>query len=193
MDFTSFFIMNLRYVERVRRIILYGSVARGSSENGSDVDLFVDTDEDLSDEVERLRDEFYRSARFTKHWRLMGVENELHVVTGKLDEWQDLKSAMAVHGTVLYGPYTEMRSGRLEAIVTWDPVKPASSRVLLNKRLFGFKQEGRIYSGLVERLTGSKLGPRCILVPAEHLGRLMHEFDRLGLVVRVRHMRELPS
>jgi len=52
--FLTHFLSNASKVDYVSKVILFGSCARGQAQEGSDIDLLVITDDDLS-----LEDEFY--------------------------------------------------------------------------------------------------------------------------------------
>jgi len=153
MDFTSFLMgeLNEKDASTVRNIILFGSAARGDAGKNSDIDLFVDLKSE-SQSIERkasfITDAFYKSASF-RRWKLIGVENRISCVVGRLDRWKDLKPSIISDGIVLFGKYTGSLRGASSVIFFWSNVKPESKRVLLSKRLYGFSQKGRKYQGLV--------------------------------------------
>ncbi len=52
LDFSSFLIDTAKVTDKIKRIMLFGSVARGDFTKESDIDLFIDTDEEsIEDEI----------------------------------------------------------------------------------------------------------------------------------------------
>ena len=61
LDFTSFLLDRLpeRTIQSIKSIILFGSVARGTADKDSDIDLFIDVLKPISEPfLNKLRDEF---------------------------------------------------------------------------------------------------------------------------------------
>ncbi len=193
MDFSSFLIQKIGE-DSIRQIILFGSVARGEADKESDVDIFIDLVGENGAPGKRISETvegFYASTRFKNYWNLLGVSNEIKLTIGRLENWKELQPSIASNGITLYGKFKAGEAGgRHEAIFFWENVKPDSKRVQLNRELFGFKQNGKAYPGLVERYGGDRLAKGCIVVPLEHANQVHRAFKKHGATVRIKKVME---
>lgn len=190
MDFTSFLIQNLnqKNIEKIKSIILFGSVARGESGRESDVDIFVDLISDnkpFEEQINKISEKFFDSIKFTKYWSLMGIKNEFQVISGKLNDWK-LKNSMPGNSIILYQKYSpKLEKGSNRVVLSWDSNKNNSLRVMLNKTIFGYNYYGKRYKGLLEVYNGKKLGANVIIIPSEHLNLFIKEFHRFKISVKI--------
>ncbi len=193
-DFASFLLEKSgKNLERINQIILFGSVARGEASEKSDIDIFVDL---ISDEkkigkiIEKAVNDFYESVKFRKYWKLLGVENEIKCVYGKLDRWKDIKRSIISDGIILYGKYKEqVKEGKPYAILSWKSIKPESKRAVFNKKMFGYKQRGKFYSGMVQKYSGEKLD-NAVLIPIEHANDAIMLFRKMKITVKIKNVSE---
>lgn len=195
MDFASFAILKLgAESDSVKSVVLFGSVARGDSSPKSDVDIFIDVisdEKELSKKIESITEEFYKSARFLKYWKLLNVNNEIKPVVGKLDEWKDLKKSIIFNGVVLYGRFLESsKRASKKILLLWENIKPQSRRVTINKQVFGYTHYGKKYGGLLSRYKGLKLGKGVIQVPLESYPVFMKLFRKHNIAVKIRYVLE---
>ncbi len=191
LDYASFLLGNLekKEVSNINNIILFGSTARGDFDEHSDVDVFVDVSKKNKTEnsVKTLTKGFFDSVKFKEYWLLMGIERNIKPIVGRLDEWRDLKESIVVDGIVLYGKFREFpRKSRPMILFQWESIRDDSKRVLLNKRLFGYRQYGKRYEGALGSTGGEKLGSNCILIPIEHHRRVREIFRDMKIDVKVR-------
>ncbi len=188
MDFASFLIQKVQQ-EKIRNIILFGSVARGESDKESDIDLFVDLiDEDktLINKINICLDEFIASSKVKNYWKLLGISNEIKLTIGNLDKWNELKPSVISNGIVLYGKYkSDIKGGKYQVFFIWENIKPNTKRVLFNKQLFGFNQNEKFYPGLINKYQGEKLGKGCIIVPLEHSNIFHSLFKKYKITVKI--------
>lgn len=70
----------------------------------------------------------------------------------------------------------------------WENVSPEVTRVILNKKLFGYKANGKIYSGIVQKFGCVRLGKGCISVPVSNLKSVLEIFKGLNVQVHVREV-----
>ena len=182
-DFVSFLVERVK----VKRIILFGSVARGEATANSDIDLFVEGPEK---EIRKVKQEFLKSKRH-EYWLLKGVKNDLNVVVGKLDEWKDLKNSIISNGITLFGKFQEMPvKGVHKTIFSWENIKPESKRVLLSKRIFGYSKGNKSYPGFVHKHNGERIGKGIIIVPLENSSVFMKLFREMKIAVKIRKIIE---
>ncbi len=188
-SFASFVLSNIE-LNRIRSIILFGSVARMEAGEDSDVDIFIDGD--VSDnESGSLLKMFCKTDAYRK-WNLLGISNDIKVMCGNLGEWKDLGDSIIMDGIMLYGKYRGMPSdGKLMSIFAWEEIRPNSNRVLFNKRMFGFSHYGYTYSGMLEKCGGKKLGKGSIIVPYESHKEFLSLFRRHKVNWSVRKVLEI--
>jgi predicted nucleotidyltransferase len=191
-DFTSFLLE--RIDERnIERIILFGSASRGEADKESDIDIFIETINkvDIKKRIEKIKDDFTNSVKFQKYWDLKGINNEIKIIAGRLDDWRDLRNSVIANGIVLYGKYESTPANAThKTVYSWGKIKPDSKRVLLFKRLFGYKAEKKGYEGMVDKYGGEKLGTGSIIIPTKHALVFMQLFKKMKITVKIRKMAE---
>ncbi len=173
-DFVSFLIFNLKeeLLKEVEKVILFGSVSKYEATKRSDVDLFIEVKskgKEVEGDTDRIIDKFYESPKFTKYWKLLGIDNPISCKFGKAAEWKDLYPSIIQDGIVLYGKYKpEVLEGRHFILFSWENVKPESKRVMLNRKLYGYRRKGKNYPGLLPQYDAKRVSKGSILVPLEH-------------------------
>lgn len=190
-DFVSF-LLERTDVNYIKRIILFGSVARGEASGKSDIDLFIDViEKSLERDVKKIKEEFLKSKRYKNYWLLKGIKNDFNIIVGKLDEWKDLRDSIISNGIVLYDKFEEIpKKGVHKVIFSWENVKPESNRVLLSKRLFGYKKDKKSYKGLVQRYNGERIGKGIITVPLVNANTFLKLFRNMKISVKIRKVIE---
>jgi predicted nucleotidyltransferase len=188
-DFVSFVLENLNELEKIKSIILFGSVARGEETKDSDVDLFFDTDDKkIGKKIETIRENFFKSVKYKNYWKLHGIDNEINIISGKLDEWE-LKDSIAGNSILLYGKYSpRIEKGINKVIISWKNPKNNSLRVMITKKISGYKHTGRSYKGILETYNGKKLGANTIIADVEGaipLMKIFRHFKANAKILRV--------
>ena len=105
--FTAFMLDNLKDLDNIEKIVLYGSVAKEEETKESDVDLFIEIkkrSKRLEKEIRLLENDFYNS-REASLFKLKGIQNKFSIKIGILSEWKELYRSIASTGIVLFGPY----------------------------------------------------------------------------------------
>ncbi len=187
-QYASFLLYNLepQLSEKVKEIILFGSVTRGEATAQSDIDIFINVfkeDQKLVERVKSLTKKFYNT-EFFKLWELLGVENDIKTIVGILDEW-DLKPSVIANGLVLYGKYQQgIKEGEPHVILYWDKIRPESKRVLLSKKLYGYSYKTKKYAGIFSWAKALKLSSNCIIVPLTSVDPIIKIFAGLKIPYR---------
>lgn len=193
LDFSSFLIQNIKNLEGINSIILFGSVARGEAKKESDVDIFIDLlkfDKKIEKEIQDIKEKFFDSVKYKKYWKIFGIENEINIAVGELDKWP-LKDSMVGNSIILYQKYSPtLKGGKNKIILSWISSKNNSHRVMLNKRLFGYNHYGKRYQGMLQKLNGEKIGNNIILIPAEFLNEFLKLFRTSKITVKIRRIVE---
>ncbi len=194
MDFASFLVQKIATGEKIKNIILFGSVARGEAGKESDVDIFIDIAKrgaTLESSIKSSADAFKLSGMYKNYWKPLGIENDLHLVIGELDQWKELKPSVASNGILLYGKFKpELKEGAHRVFFIWENIKPNARRVSFNKKLFGHRQGGKFYKGLLQELKGERAGKGCIAVPLENAASFQQLFKAYKISVKVHKVLE---
>ncbi len=173
LDFASFLIEKLKSEsKKVKKIILFGSVARKESMKNSDIDLFIEvTDVKLEGKINEIRDDFFKSIKFKKYWDLLGVENEINLSIGKLKEWGDLKRSIIANGIILYGKYEGEEKTKQYYLFIVSPGKDRNKNISIWRELYGYSQKvGKkkyLKEGLVKMFEGKKLARGVFFIPVD--------------------------
>ena len=189
--FVSYLLSNIRNLENIERVILYGSVAKDEATKESDIDIFIEV-KDRSGRFERdIRDiemNFYQS-REAALFKSKGIGNRFSIKIGRLLEWKELYKSIASTGIILYGPYEakELPAGvKHFAIFFWESI--GKNRGAFLNRIYGFKIKNRHYIGLLEKFEGKKIGKSCIMIPIQYkndIFRLLKEYEVKAKVMEV--------
>ena len=92
----------------------------------------------------------------------------------------------ASNGITLYGKYKDQTiSGKHEVLFSFENITPQSKRVFMNKKVFGYNQNGKHYDGLLSKFNGIRIGKGTIIVPSEHGDKLLDFFRSLKINVRI--------
>src|SRR3989344_8550302 len=189
-DFVSFSMQKIKEKSEIKQIILFGSAAREEANEKSDVDIFIDLikeNKSLENKIKKILDNFKESTKFKNYWKPLGIENEIRPIIGKLENWKDLQSSIVANGIILYGKFKpEIKEGKHKTFFIWENVTPNNIRVLFNKQLFGYKQKGRFYQGLLQKYEGERMGKGCILVPLEHATQFHQLFRKYKITVKIK-------
>lgn len=166
LSFASFLLDRIE----VKSVILFGSVAKNTFDKESDIDIFIETDKKNEDKIRNILELYKKTGEFEK-FRLEGVENEISVKCGSLNEWKELKRSIISNGIVLYGKYhgtPEKLKHKLLFLLNVGNIERAK-KIRIWRKIYGYRQKigKKIYvsNGLAEK----KLGRGGFLVSIENL------------------------
>lgn len=181
---------------RTRKIILFGSAARGNMRPESDIDIFFDIDN--AKEAERLLEkalyEFETIAR--TRWWPRRIKYPIKPIAGRLSgtEWDALRHDIVGHGVTLFGPYEELPKNMGQySLFTYDisRVSPAK-KVFVLRQLFGYSsvKRGKEYrsKGLVDAAGGTRISKNSILVPAQGTNDFFDFFRKNKVQAQIREV-----
>ena len=164
--------INKKSLNNIRRIVLFGSVARDEATKNSDIDLFIETSnksKTFENEIKKILEKFYQS-RESSLFKTKGIDSKINIKSGVLKDWNEIYTTIASEGIVLYGYYEakELPSGvKHFIIIFWDKIEK-NRGAFLNK-IYGFKIKEKRYEGLLSKFNGKKLGKSSILIPIQHI------------------------
>jgi len=165
----SSFILESEISKRITRIILFGSVARGDFDKESDIDIFIDTPNDIEKEVGKQLD-LFNGSEINRRWLLKGVKNEISVKTGRLEKWS-LRRDVISNGIILYGKMNDVpKEADYYLMVSMNFNKLNRTRkVSVWRKLYGYNQKvgDKVYTskGLIKELDGKRLEKSIVVVP----------------------------
>jgi len=166
LNFTSFLLDQIE----ISSVILFGSVAKNTFDKESDIDLFIETDKKNENKIKNILELYKRTKEYEK-FKLDGIENELSIKCGNLNEWKDLKRSIISSGIVLYGNYQgkpEKLKHKLLFSLNMGNFERAK-KIKVWRKIYGYKQKigKKVYisRGLAEK----KLGRGVFLVSIENL------------------------
>ncbi|MFH1631283.1 MAG: nucleotidyltransferase domain-containing protein [Candidatus Aenigmatarchaeota archaeon] len=169
LDFVSLLVEDSRS-DKINKIILFGSVARGDFDHESDIDLFIDITENADFVEKRLA--LFESSEMNRLWRLKGINNKISIKKGKLLK-SSLKRSIISNGIILYGKYKEVP----EKLQHWLLIKMNFDKlsrkisISLWRKLYGYEQKVNekryISKGLIEKNGGKRLEKNIIIIPIE--------------------------
>lgn len=167
-SFVSFLIERID-LDKINKIVLFGSIARNEAIKTSDVDLFIDSnDVKIKKEVPVIASAFYESMIYKDYWAPLGVKNEIKCITGELEKWK-LKRSIISEGTTLYGKTLGEIKGKLFCLFKINVTGKTKRKLKIWRALYGYKQKvgKKTYSfkGLMELCGGKKLSPGVFVVP----------------------------
>ncbi|MEK6887377.1 MAG: nucleotidyltransferase domain-containing protein [Candidatus Aenigmatarchaeota archaeon] len=159
-------------LKRVRNVVLFGSAARFTASEESDIDIFFDVSGSkrfqlsLRSKLNKAADQFYLT-NDALGFKSRGIDNELSIKAGNLKEWRELAQSIASHGIVLYGKYSSKPPGVMAyTILSWE--LPGKAKGALLNKIYGYKTSKKRYPGLLEKNKGIKLGRAVIMMPAQN-------------------------
>ena len=165
LNFASFLIGRVE----VKSIILFGSVAKNTFDEESDIDLFIETDKKNEDKIKNML-ELYKKTKEHEKFRLEGIENEISVKCGSLNEWKELKRSIILGGIVLYGIYDgkpEKLKHKLLFMLDVGNFKRAK-KIKVWRKIYGYNQKVGKKTYHSKGFTEKKLGKGVFLVSIEN-------------------------
>lgn len=182
--------------KEIKRIILFGSVARGTFDKKSDVDLFIEllnpAKKDMfNNTLKSVLRSFEEKAEHT--WQLKGVKLPITCVIGSLDEprWKELKEELISTGLCIYDKF-EMLPKKLKHyfMISYSLKKLLKKdQMKLIRRLFGyntFKKKEYKHAGLLKETGGMKLGTNTILVRSDIIKDFRKLFAKFKVKINIR-------
>jgi len=178
LDFVSFLFEHLgKDSDKIKQVILFGSVARGEADKKSDVDLFFDViTEEVEVEIRNIKEKFYSSVKVKKYWDLLNIKNEINCSVGKIEEWSDLQKSLIANGIVLFGKYKGKAETESYYLFIVTPGLNRNNNLSIWRALYGYNQKvgkkNYEVKGLVRSYGGEKLARGVFIIPSEHVSKV---------------------
>ncbi len=179
-DFVSQLLDNGVIFDSVKKIILFGSLARGDFRKDSDVDLFVDLKlmkehRKIDGLIKKELDKF--ESRSEKTWHLREIDLPIKVIVGDLEQarWKDLREEVLAYGKILYGKFEKVPEKlNHQILINYDMKRlPQKRKMGFLRRLYGYViKKGRkeyVQEGIIDEIKGEKLGAGSFIISADNL------------------------
>ncbi|MDP3027114.1 MAG: nucleotidyltransferase domain-containing protein [Nanoarchaeota archaeon] len=164
LSFASFLVDRIN----VKSIILFGSAASGNFDSKSDIDLFIETEKKNEGKIKQML-EMYKKTKEHEKFFLSGIQNEISIKCGSLDEWKDLKRSIISNGIVLYGKYqgkpSELKHKLLFVLATKKISRAEKKKIW--RKIYGYSQKigKKVYT--FKGMAGKKLGMGAFIAALE--------------------------
>ena len=157
--------------QKIKSVILFGSVARGDFRKESDIDIFFEVVnekdiESVRKSIETLLLQFSKS-ELQKQWILRGIKNEIKPFVSTLDKTTDLQKSLVADGIVLFGEYKKDTKLSHYMLFTFNPIEDKNKRYRIDRYLFGRREKGREKEGIVKEVVGIKIDSRTFIIPSQ--------------------------
>lgn len=194
-EYISLLFENAEIKRLTKKIILFGSVARGDFDTESDIDIFLEVHPSVAKKIEEQvrKTEKRFSVISEKRWVPQGIRNPIKTIVGNLQEsrWRELRSDIASSGITLYGKFESLpKNIKHHALFSYSLSKlPQRRKMKLLRTVFGYsvKKKTKLYkqTGMLEEIGGEKLGPNSILVPLEKSREMQKLFNSFKVTPKI--------
>lgn len=170
--FISYIFRNAEVKAKIKRIFLFGSVARGDFDEESDIDIFIDVEKKDEAAVTKICNNALKNFYSIegKKWEYKGITNKINTKIGDVNEWQ-LKKSIEREAITLFSQ-TSASNLTKYLLFTIEPIKQTKKRIFISRKLFGRKEKNYSDKGMTDKYAGKILSPRVFIIPSESLQEL---------------------
>lgn len=199
-DFLSLVLEESEIIGKIKRIVLFGSVARGEADEGSDIDIFIDVwsksgIKGVEQYVAEAEKRFYVISE--RKWSLLGIKLPIKCIVGMLDDarWKSLRSEIISSGLTLFGKFEEEEKGwQHYAMMNYSLAGLSQAKKMkLLRKLFGYTgikgKKKYVWHGILEESGGVKLSSNVILVPVEKSRNIIGHLHSFKITPQIREVR----
>ncbi len=192
-DFLSMIFEN-EVKDKIKEIILFGSVAKNSFDKKSDIDLFFNVKENEKEVEEKLKGILKSfEVKAEKTWALKKVKFPINFIVGSLENetWKNLREEIISSGILLYGDYKEMPENLSHNYLFYYSLNNISrkNKMKFIRQTFGYwlNRGKKRYEqeGFLKKVDGLKLGSNAILVPAQEAKKIKKIFENFKIKYKI--------
>ncbi|MEK6906220.1 MAG: nucleotidyltransferase domain-containing protein [Nanoarchaeota archaeon] len=182
--------------EKIKEIILFGSVAKKSYDKKSDIDLFFNVKEtkeikEIEEKLKKILKSFEIKAE--KTWALKKIKFPINFIVGSLENetWKNLKEEIVSSGILLYGEYKEMPENLSHNYLFSYSLNNLSrkNKMKFIRKMFGYtlKKGRKKYeqSGFLKNINGLKIGTNSILIPSGEIINVKKLFNDFKIEYKI--------
>ena len=188
-DFLSMVFEEEEIVKDLNEVFLFGSIAKGTYDKDSDIDLFFDVRNTKSiKKIEEKLKEILKSfeMKADKTWKLKRISFPINFLVGSLEDktWEKLRDEIISLGIILYGKDKEMASETKHYFLFYYSLNnlERKNKMKFIRNLFGYilKKDKKKYvqDGLLQEIRGLKLASNVILIPSNGILRIKSFFRK---------------
>ena len=175
--------------KKIINIYLFGSVVREETHKDSDIDLFIESQKDIQEEINKITDKFYKSSKYLKYWKPLNIKNQIKCIVGNLKDYPDLKRSIISNSIVLYSQFKEKLRGKNYSLFLLEFKGDFKDKVRLWRKLYGYKQtrKDKKYEtkGIIEQNQGKKLSKGVFITPIENSNQVIKELKNLKIKYKI--------
>lgn len=156
---------------KLRGVFLFGSIAIGSANRESDVDIFFDIDLPARQQSLVRKSiigsfDAFRLSSQGLSFKMQGISNRFSPIVGRLGEWKGISRSISLSGIQLYGAARIVQAkGEPWLIFSWERI-PLDRRGAFLNAAYGYKVKEKRYPGVVKLARGFRIGKSAIAIPA---------------------------
>ncbi len=182
-DFVSQILENESLFDNIKRIILFGSTARGDYTKKSDIDLFLDIkdlrkSEEIKEIIKKEINKF--ETRAEKSWFLRGINLPIKVIVGDISQkkWDELREEILSYSKIVYGKFEQLPEKLEHKILVSYDIKNLEQKhkMAFLRGLYGYtiKKGKKLYSqeGLINEISGERLNMCVVSINSEDFATL---------------------
>lgn len=173
--------------EKIKEIMLFGSVAKNSFDKKSDIDLFFNVKEKKDEkEIEEKLKSILKSfeIKAEKTWGLKKIKFPINFIVGSLEDetWKNLREEIISSGVLLYGQYKEMPENLSHNYLFYYSLNNLSrkNKMKFIRKMFGYslKRGRKKYEqrGFLKEISGLKIGSNTLLAPSQEVLKIKKLF-----------------
>ncbi len=167
-------------VQHINTIYLFGSAVRGELTKDSDIDIFIDCNEEHEQELEaNVKSSlglYYNSNDYEK-WKTFKFTYPLSVQAGNVKTWE-LYSSILADGIVLYSKKIAVETSDRKVLFMFELPKNKKKYLSLIRKLFGRKEPGYKDQGIIGEIKGKKLSSTVIIIPKEYQQKIINLLNK---------------
>jgi len=180
--------------KKISDIILFGSVAKKSSDKKSDIDLFFNV-KDENKEVEKELRTILKSfeIKAEKTWELKKIKLPINFIVGSLEDetWKNIRDEISSSGILLYGEYRQMPDNLTHNYLFYYSLSNLDRKEKMKfiRKMFGYslKRGKKEYEqgGFLKEINGLKLGSNVILSPPHEVLKIKKIFSEFKIKYKI--------
>src|SRR3989344_386412 len=188
-DFLSMVFEEKELIEKINEISLFGSIAKGTYDKKSDIDLFFNVkDKEQTKKIEEELRNILKSfeIKADRTWKLKKIYSPINFIVGSLEDktWENLKDEIISSGIILYGKYKEMPSKTEHYFLVYYSLNnlERKNKMKFIRDVFGYTlKKGKIkyvQEGLLKKIKALKLASNAILIPSIEILKIKNLFKK---------------
>lgn len=170
------FLLDSDIGDKIKNIILFGSVAKNEFDKESDIDIFIDTELERKEIATQLK--LFEMSAINKIWLEKGIKNSISLKIGNLEEY-GLRRSIISSGVQLYGKFKQMPKNvqyYLLFILNFSRLK-RNEKVRLWRKLYGYTQRvgKKRYNitGIFKDINANRIEKNVIMIPVENKEKII--------------------